>query len=71
MTNASDPGEIAEDGFIVVVNGEGQYALWRASLDVPAGWRRQSAAMPRRACLDAIAGAWQDIAPASLRAAAT
>jgi amino acid adenylation domain-containing protein/thioester reductase-like protein len=70
VTNVNDPGESTEDGFVVVVNGEGQYALWRASLDVPAGWRRQSAVMPRRACLDAIAGAWPDIAPASLRAVA-
>jgi non-ribosomal peptide synthetase component F len=61
----------AEDEFVVVVNRHGQHALWPADLDRPAGWRGRSAAMSRRACLDAIAGTWRDIAPAGVRAAAT
>ena len=44
--------------------------MWQAELELPAGWRRQSAAMPRQACLDAITGAWPDITPASARAGA-
>ena len=64
MSHVNDPGNTTQDAFTVVVNGAGQYSLWRASADPPAGWRRRSAVMPRRACLDAIAGAWQDIAPA-------
>src|ERR1700722_3316362 len=51
------------DSFVVAVNDRGQHALWPASLDPAAGWRRESAAMSRPACLDAIAAAWQDIAP--------
>src|SRR5579863_3566765 len=69
MSHVNDPGNATQDAFTVVVNGTGQYSLWRASADPPAGWRRRSAVMTRRACLDAIADAWQDIAPARVRAA--
>ena len=69
-TGEGDPGKITRNAFAVVVNDQGQHALWQAGLELPAGWRRQSAAMPRRACLDAIADAWPDIAPASVRAGA-
>jgi len=66
-----DPGKNARNAFAVVVNDLGQHALWQAELDLPAGWRRQSDGMPRRACLDAIADAWRDITPASVHAAAS
>src|SRR5712691_10597355 len=56
-----------ESTCIVAVNDQGQHAVWPAELALPAGWRRQSAAMPRRACLAAIAAAWRDIAPVSVR----
>ncbi len=72
MTAVDDSGNMTGGGaFVVVVNENDQHALWQAELDVPAGWRRQSAALPRRACLDAIADAWPDIAPATVRAAAS
>ena len=71
MPAVNDPGKTTANAFVVVVNDHGQQALWQAELDLPAGWRRQSAAGPRRACLDAIADAWQDIAPASVHAAAS
>ena len=67
MTAADDRGKTAQDTFVIVVNDHGQHALWRADSALPDGWRRQSAAMPRRACLDAVAAAWPDIAPASVR----
>ena len=69
MTTTDDPGKMTGDSFVVAVNDRGQHALWPASLDPAAGWRRKSAAMSRQACLDAIAAAWQDIAPAGVRAA--
>ena len=56
MGAVSDPGKTTQNAFAVVVNDQGQQALWQAGLELPAGWRRQSAAMPRQACLDAIAG---------------
>ncbi|HTX28400.1 MAG TPA: amino acid adenylation domain-containing protein [Streptosporangiaceae bacterium] len=70
MSDVNDPGETAQDAFTVVVNGQGQHSLWQAFIDLPAGWRRRSAVMPRHACLDAIAGAWHAITPASVLAGA-
>ena len=56
-----------ESSCVVAVNDQAQYAVWPAELVLPGGWRRQSAVMPRRACLAAIAAAWRDIAPVSVR----
>jgi amino acid adenylation domain-containing protein/thioester reductase-like protein len=64
MMIMDNPGNIIENAFVVAVNDRGQHALWQASIDLPAGWQRQSAAMSRQACLDAIAAAWPDITPA-------
>jgi amino acid adenylation domain-containing protein/thioester reductase-like protein len=69
VATTDDPGKMTADAFVVVVNDRGQHALWPASLHPAAGWRRKSAAMSRQACLDAIAAAWQNIAPAGIRAA--
>jgi thioester reductase-like protein len=63
MSHVNDPGNATQDAFTVVVNGTGQYSLWRASGEPPAGWQRRSAVMTRSACLDAIAEAWPGIAP--------
>ena len=54
MTATDDPGKTTRDDFVVAVSDYGQHALWRADSALPDGWRRQSAAMSRRACLDAI-----------------
>src|SRR5271165_4240745 len=64
MTTVDNTGNITENAFVVAVNDRGQHALWQAGIDLPAGWRRQSAAMSRQACRDAIAAGWPDIAPA-------
>ena len=61
-------GDTASNAFVVVVNDQDQHALWRAGLDVPAGWRRGSAVMSSGECLAAIAGSWPDVTPASVRA---
>jgi hypothetical protein len=37
------------DAFVVVVNDQGQRALWRPGLALPSGWRRASAVMARGA----------------------
>ena len=64
-----DPGDITGNAFAVAINDRGQHALWPASLAMAAGWRRESAAMSRQACLDAIAAGWPDIAPAGAHGA--
>ncbi|HJY72950.1 MAG TPA: AMP-binding protein, partial [Streptosporangiaceae bacterium] len=56
-----------ETTYVVAVNDQGQHAVWSAELALPVGWRQQSAVMPKRACLAAIAATWQDIAPVSVR----
>src|SRR6202020_651862 len=63
-------GETAPDAFVVVVNGQDQRALWEAGLDLPAGWRRGSAAMSGSECLAAIDASWPDVPPASVRTGA-
>jgi amino acid adenylation domain-containing protein/thioester reductase-like protein len=54
------------DSYLIVVNDQEQHAIWPAALRLPAGWHPRSSAMSKQACLDAIASAWQDVAPASL-----
>src|ERR1700756_3473803 len=66
MTIADQSGE-TPDAFVIVVNDLGQHALWQAELDVPRGWRRQSPVMSRRQCLEAVEGAWRDLAPLAAR----
>lgn len=63
MTNPFE----AEDGlFHVLLNNEGQYSLWPASLDVPAGWVAPLVAQTRQQCIDYIADNWIDMCPQSL-----
>jgi amino acid adenylation domain-containing protein/thioester reductase-like protein len=67
MTTVDNQGNITGNAFVVAVNDRGQHALWQAGIDLPAGWRRQSAAMSRQACLDALTAGWPAIAPAGTR----
>src|ERR1700721_2436813 len=69
MTTVDNQGNITGNAFVVVVNDRGQHALWQAGISRPAGWRQQSAAMSRQACLDAIAAGSPDMAPARTRGA--
>lgn len=56
-----------EDGtFFALVNEEGQYSLWPAFADVPAGWTVAHPQDSRRACLDFIERTWTDMRPRSL-----
>jgi amino acid adenylation domain-containing protein/thioester reductase-like protein len=66
----NSPERATQEDFVVVVNDEEQRALWRAELDVPAGWRRGSAIMSAQECLAAIDGSWPDVTPASVRVGA-
>ena len=57
------------DAFHVVVNAEGQHALWPSFAAIPAGWEAVCGAASRQACLDHIQANWTDIRPKSLVAA--
>jgi MbtH protein len=64
MTNCFED----EDGiYLVLVNDEEQYSLWRDFLDVPAGWKAVGPKGTRQECLDFIEKTWTDMRPKSLR----
>lgn len=56
-----------EDGtFLALINDEGQYSLWPAFADVPAGWEVVHGEDSRKAILDFIEENWTDMRPKSL-----
>lgn len=56
-----------EDGeYIVLVNDEGQYSLWRPFKAVPAGWTAVGPRGARAACLAYVEEQWTDMRPKSL-----
>ncbi|MFJ4895980.1 MbtH family protein [Streptomyces sp. NPDC088788] len=58
-----NPFENPDVEYLVLVNQEGQYSLWPASLAVPAGWRKAYGPNPRVACLDFVEKTWTDLRP--------
>ena len=65
MTTAN-PFDDENGSFYVLVNDEGQYSLWPAFADLPAGWTAVSGPDGRQACLDLIEHEWTDMRPNSL-----
>ncbi|MER5822431.1 MbtH family protein [Streptomyces mirabilis] len=63
MTN---PFEDADAVYSVLVNDEGQYSLWPAFADIPAGWAAELVEADREACLAYIEEHWTDMRPKSL-----
>jgi len=55
--------------FRVVVNDEGQHALWPSFAAIPAGWAEVLGARTREECLDYVEAHWTDIRPRTLLAA--
>jgi len=64
-TTPNDDG--ASIVYHVVHNDEGQYSIWAADRDLPAGWHAEGMIGTRQACLDHINTVWKDIRPVSLR----
>lgn len=63
MTNPfDDPAGV----FSVLVNEDGQHALWPGSAGIPAGWTRVLGPTDRRACLDHVEEHWTDMRPRGL-----
>jgi len=65
----ANPFEAETGDFLVLINDEGQYSLWPAFRDPPAGWRGAGASGTRQSCLDWIEANWTDMRPKSLTAA--
>jgi MbtH protein len=53
--------------YVVVVNEEEQYSVWRRATDPPAGWRIVGEPGSKDACLRLIGELWTDITPRSAR----
>ena len=66
MTN---PFEDPDAEYVVLVNGEAQYSIWPADMNVPAGWRIAHHRDTRDAALAYVDTHWTDLRPASLAAA--
>ena len=63
MTN---PFEDPDGTYLSLINDEGQYSLWPAFVEVPAGWNVAHPQDTRQACLDYINEHWTDMRPQSL-----
>ncbi|GAA2898224.1 mycobactin NRPS accessory protein MbtH [Streptosporangium fragile] len=62
----SNPFDDSESLFFVVVNDEGQHALWPEHAALPAGWRPVHGAAGRSSCLDYVNVNWTDMRPLGL-----
>lgn len=67
---ANNPFDDTDATFRVVVNDEGQHALWPDHVPVPMGWTSALGPNSRQQCLDYIDQNWTDLRPSSLRSTA-
>lgn len=51
----------------VVLNGEGQFSIWWAERELPAGWRAEGTRGSRERCLARVQQVWTDLRPTGLR----
>jgi MbtH protein len=56
-----------DQGYLVVMNHEEQYSIWRDDRPVPDGWQATGFSGTKDECLDHIEVVWVDIAPKSVR----
>jgi uncharacterized protein YbdZ (MbtH family) len=64
---ANEDDDEAKLPYLVLVNDEEQHSLWRADLDIPAGWRRVFGPADKSNCLGYVKENWTDLRPLSLR----
>lgn len=57
----------AETAYVVVVNDEEQYSIWRSDRELPAGWQADGPARSKDECLDHIETVWTDMRPRRVR----
>jgi len=63
---ASNPFDDPDGTFLVLRNDEGQYSIWPAFVDVPAGWTVELGETDRASALDHVERNWTDLRPRSL-----
>jgi len=59
--------ESPDERWLVLVNDEEQYSIWRAASAVPAGWNIVGPPTSKTAALAYIESHWTDMRPKSLR----
>jgi uncharacterized protein YbdZ (MbtH family) len=65
----TNPFDDTDAVFSVLVNEEGQYSLWPAFAEIPAGWTAELSDASREDCVRHIEEHWTDMRPKSLREA--
>jgi MbtH protein len=53
--------------WIVLVNHEEQYSLWRKDRPVPSGWQQVHGPTTEEACVEYVEQHWVDMRPKSIR----
>jgi MbtH protein len=61
---------VDDQQYRVVLNDDGQYSIWPAERERPAGWRDAGFVGTRADCLSHIEAVWTDMRPATLRSPA-
>ncbi len=59
--------EVDVRSYCVVLNDEGQYSIWLAGREAPAGWHQVGVTGSKAQCLAHIEAVWVDMRPLSLR----
>jgi len=63
---STNPFDDDNGEFLVLINDEGQYALWPTFKAVPVGWRPIGPRGARKDCLAYVDAHWTDMRPQSL-----
>jgi MbtH protein len=66
---STNPFDVEDGTFRVLVNAEDQYSLWPADLAVPRGWTEAHGPAAKDGCLEYVRTHWTDPRPRSLAAA--
>ena len=63
---STNPFDDENGEFFALINHEGQYSLWPAFAEIPAGWTAVHGPGPRTEVLEHIETNWSDMRPRSL-----
>jgi MbtH protein len=61
--DVSNPFDDQGAAFVVLINDQGQYSLWPAAAEIPAGWSIACRQNGRQACIEYIDKNWTDMRP--------
>jgi MbtH protein len=61
--DVSNPFDDQGGAFVVLINDQGQYSLWPAAAEIPAGWSVACEQNGRQACIEYIDRNWTDMRP--------